>query len=99
MTLNRFWATGCKTIRPICYRSVVLFVCLSCRSVCDIGVLWPNGWRIKVKPGMQVGLGPCDIVLDGDPAAPPKRGTDPTLRPMSIVAKQLDGSRCSLVRR
>jgi len=31
----------------LCYRSVVLScpVCLSvCLSVCDVGVLWPNGW-------------------------------------------------------
>jgi len=25
----------------LCYRSVVLSVCT---SVCDVGVLWPNGW-------------------------------------------------------
>jgi len=38
---------------------------------------------------MEVGLGPGDIVLDVDPAAPPpkKRGTAaPTFRPMCIVA-------------
>ena len=28
----------------VCHRSVVLSVCLSCLSVCDVGVLWPNGW-------------------------------------------------------
>jgi len=32
------------------------------------------GW-IKVKLGMQVGLGPGYIVLDGDPAPLPQRGT------------------------
>jgi len=51
---------------------------------------------------MEVGLGTGDIVLDGDPAPllPPKiRGTAPTFRPMSIVAKRLDGLRCHLVRR
>jgi len=26
------------------YRTVVLSVCPSCLSVCDVGVLWPNGW-------------------------------------------------------
>jgi len=43
--------------------------------------------------GMEIGLGPGDIVLDGNPA-PPKRGRGraaPTFRPMSIVAKRLDG--------
>jgi len=34
--------------------------------------------------GTEVGLGPGHIVLDCDPAPPPKRGTAaPTFRPMS----------------
>ena len=38
--------------------------------------------------GTEVGLGPGDIVLDGDPA-PTKRGTaPPAFRPVSIVAKR-----------
>ena len=28
----------------LCYRTVVLSVCLYILSVCDVGVLWPNGW-------------------------------------------------------
>ena len=40
--------------------------------------------------GTQVGLGPCHIVLDGDPAPlPEKRGTAPNFWHMSIVAKRL----------
>jgi len=37
-----FWATGCKTVRPML--SVV--VCLSCPvcPVCNVRALWPNGW-------------------------------------------------------
>jgi len=47
---------------------------------------------------MVVALGQGHIVLDGDPAPPrPNRGTAPNFRPMSIVAKRLDGSRCHLV--
>jgi len=40
--------------------------------------------------GIEVGLGPCDIVLDRDPAPNPTEwGTAaPTFRPMSIVAKR-----------
>ena len=35
-----FWATVCKTVRPMLSDR-----CLSvCLSVCDVGVLWPNGW-------------------------------------------------------
>jgi len=49
--------------------------------------LWPNGW---MGLGMEVGLGPGDIVLDQDPAPrprqqcqmgtqlPPKKGHSPT---------------------
>jgi len=36
---------------------------------------------------MKVGLGPGRIVLHGDPASPPKRGTAPNFWPMFIVAE------------
>jgi len=35
----RFWATACKTVRPMLSDH-----CLSVLSVCDVGVLWPNDW-------------------------------------------------------
>ena len=38
--------------------------------------------------GREVGLGPSDIVLDGDPQLPLKRGTAPNFGPISIVAKR-----------
>jgi len=42
-------------------------------------LLWPNvGW-IKMPLGMEVDLGPGDIVLDGKPA-PPFSGRTPILR-------------------
>ena len=45
---------------------------------------------IRMPLGTEVGLGPSDIVLDGDPAPPPRKGAQqpPTFRAMSIVAKQ-----------
>jgi len=53
--------------------------------------------------GMEVGLRPGHIVLDGDPARRKQGGyfrkPPPSFRPVSIVAKRLDGSRCHLVRR
>ena len=66
---------------------LILFVfaylsyCLSCLSCpvlsvtfvhCDQTVAW-----IKMKLGMQVGLGPGHVVLDGDPAPPPSKGHSP----------------------
>jgi len=48
-------------------------------SVCNVGVLGlcgqTSGW-IKMKLGVQVGLGPGHTVLDGDPA-PPKGAHPP----------------------
>jgi len=55
------------------------------------------GW-IKMPVGMEVGLDPGDSVLDGD-SAPPKWGTAPNFRPMSIVAKRLYVSGYHMVRR
>ena len=78
MKRHNFWATICKTVRPmlsdrcpVCpvYLSVTLVYC------------WQTvGW-IKMKLGMQVGLGPGHIVLDGDPAPLPQRGTPPIFVP------------------
>jgi len=79
----------------------VLSVCL---SVYDVNVAYCHnrgqsvGW-INVPLDMKVDLGPGNIVLDGDPAPHQKGGTAAphTFRPMFIVAKRLDGSRCYLV--
>jgi len=49
--------------------------------------------------GMDIGLSPGHIVLDGDPAPLPKKGQSPlSFRTMSILANWSDGSRCQLVR-
>jgi len=42
------------------------------------------GW-IKMKLGMQVGLGPGHIVLDGDPPPPPQRDTAPIVGPYLVT--------------
>ena len=50
--------------------------------------------------GLEVCLGPSHIVLDGDPAPLPQKGDrapSTNFRPIFIVAKRLDGSRCQLV--
>jgi len=57
----------------LCYRSVI---CLSCLSVTFVHRGKTVG-RINMKLGVQVGLGPGHIVLDGDPAPLPK-GHSPT---------------------
>ena len=41
---------------------------------------------------MELGLGPGDFVLDGDPVAFPRNGGGPpNFLPMFIVTKRLDG--------
>jgi len=45
---------------------------------------------IKMPLGMEIGLGPSHIVLDEN-AAPKRRCRAPNFRPMSVVAKRLDG--------
>ena len=67
-----------KTVRPMLWdRCPVLSVCVSvCLPVTLVYCGQTVGW-IKTKLGMEVGLGPGDIVLDGDPA-PPQRGAQPS---------------------
>jgi len=136
---SRFWATVCKTVcRMLSDRCPVCPILSATLVYCGQTLGW-----IKMKLGMQVGLGPGHIVLDGDPAPPspkghspkfsvhircrqwldgltchsvwrwafvldvdpaypsPNRGRSPhpNFRPMSVVAKQLDGSRSPLARR
>ena len=76
-----------------CHQDVV---CLSLTLVyCGQMVGW-----IKIKLGMEVGLGLGHTVLNGDPAPLPKSGTArPHCRPTSLVVKWLDGLRCYLVLR
>jgi len=94
-----FCATVCKTVRPVLSDRCLhcLCVCLSYLSVTLVYCGQTVGC-IKVPLGTKVGLDPGHTVLDGDPA-PTKKGKAPNFRPMSVVAKCLDGSRCHLVQR
>jgi len=75
------------TVRPLS--------CLSdCLSVTLVYCGQMVGW-IKMKLGMDVGLGPGHIVLDGDPT--PKGAQPPNFWPTSVVPKRLYESRCHLV--
>ena len=69
-----YWATVCKTVHPML--SVRCLFVLSCLSVmlvyCGQMVV-----LIKTKLGMEVGLGPGYIVLDGDTVAPSQRAQPP----------------------
>jgi len=79
-------AAVCKTVRfDLCYRTAVL-------SVCNDGVLWPNGWMDqdatwyggRPRPRRYcVRWGPSSLHGKGHSSPPP------TFRPVSIVAKRL----------
>jgi len=61
----------------LCYRTLVCPVLSAdCLSVTLVYCGQTVG-RIKMKLGMQVGLGPGHIVLDGDPAPPLQKGHIP----------------------
>ena len=63
----------------LCYQTVV---CLSvCLSVLSVTLLYcgQTVGRIKMKLGVQVGLGPGHIVLDEDPAPPTPKGHSPAI--------------------
>ena len=61
----------------LCHRTVVLSVCLYCLSVCNVGVLSPNGWTDQDETWHAGRLGPGHIVLEGDPAPPLSKGNSP----------------------
>jgi len=72
------WTTVRKTVRPVlsdrCPVCPVLSVCLSVTLVYSAQTV---GW-IKMKLGMEAGLAPGHVVLDGDPALrPPKVAQQP----------------------
>ena len=96
----QFWATVCKTVcTMLSVRCLsVCPVCLSCLSCLSVTLVYCGQMvgRIKMKLGVQVGLGPGHTVLGGDPAAPPPKGHSPpplNFRPISVAAKWLHGSR------
>jgi len=81
------------------FRPMLSDRCLSCLSVCNVGVLWPNGcmdqdeiWRgDRPRPRRY-------CVRWGPSCLPLKRGrSSPNFRPMNVVAKRPDESRCHLV--
>jgi len=79
----------------VCCLSVCVSLCLSACpvcpvwSVCDVDVLWPNGWMDQDETwhgGRPRRLGPGHIVLDGDPAPSPEEHSPcPNFRPMSVL--------------
>ena len=91
--LHNFGRPFAKKVRSSLYAtgslSCLIPVCISvCRSVCNVGELWPNDWmdrsRCHLGQSPKVGLDPGNIVLDGDPALLPRNGHSSSLH-MPIV--------------
>ena len=77
--VTHFWATVCKMVRPM-----LSVHCLSILSVCrslSVTLVYcgQTVGQIKMKLGMQVGLGPGHTVLGGGPAPPPLKGHSPPI--------------------
>jgi len=73
------------------------FAVYGCRQACvriNRGPcpLWPNVWMDQDTTWYGGRPRPSDIALDRDPDPPRKGGQQPNFRPMSILAKRLDGS-------
>jgi len=65
-----FGRTVCKTVHPMLSdRCLSCPSVLSCLPVTSVHCGQTVGW-IQMKLGVQVGLSPGHIVLDGDPAPP-----------------------------
>jgi len=64
--------------------------CLSVCPVCDVGVLWRNGWMDKDETWRAGRSGPGHIVLDGVRASPPPKGYSPQFS-AHICWGQMDG--------
>ena len=78
-----FWATVCKTVRPIWDR------CLSCVSVCfcNVGIiLWPNGWMDQDATWYWGRLRPRAHCVRWEPSSPYRKGhsSSPLLGPFLL---------------
>ena len=63
--MNVSFLLFCKTVRPMLSNRF-----MSCLSVCNVGVLLPNGSMDTMPLDTDVGFGHGYILLDGDPAPP-----------------------------
>jgi len=79
LKLSLYWATVCKTVHPMLSDSCLSAILSLTLEYCGQTVGW-----IKMPLGMEVGLGPGHIVLDGDwgpSSPPPNRHSQPIFGP------------------
>ena len=68
----RFWATVCKTVR-----SMLSDHCPDCLLVCNIGILWPNGWMDQDETWRGSRPRPWSHCGRWGPSCPPPKGHSP----------------------
>jgi len=76
--ISSFWATVCKTVRPVLSDRClsVQSVCLTC-PVCNVGVLWPNGWMDQDETWHADRPRPWPHCVTWWPSSPSPKGTQP----------------------
>ena len=67
-----FWATVCKTVRPM-----LSVRCLSVCHVCNVGVLWPNGWMDQDETWRAGRPRPWPHCVRWGPSYPSPKGVQP----------------------
>jgi len=67
--------------------------------VCDVGVLWPNGWMDQDATWHGCRSRPRPQCARWGTSSPSPKGAEPPIFGPYVVAKWLDGSRCHLVGR
>jgi len=77
----------------LCYQTVVRHV-LSVLSVCDVAVLWPNGWIDQDETWFAGRPRPWPHSVRWGPICPSPKGHSPICRSIFVVVKWLDGLRC-----
>jgi len=90
-----YWATVCKTVRHMLSDR-----CLSVCPVCDVRAQCPNGCTDQDETWHAGRPRPWPHCVRWGPRSPSPKGrrsSHPNFRPISIVAKRLDASRCHLV--
>jgi len=82
--------------RPFVKRFALCYQTIVCPA-CDVGVLPPNGWTEQDETWHAGSPGLRPHCVRWGPSSPQKGHSSPSFRPISVVAKLLDGSGCLLV--
>jgi len=72
--VNFFWATVCKTVRPM-----LSVHCPVCLSVCNVRALWPNGWTDQDETWHAGRPRPWPHCVRWGPSSPPSKGHTPQI--------------------